>query len=235
MGELAYTPLEKLVVARPVERIAFIRDRCAGQSVLDLGCFDETAQSKRETTYWLHGAIAEVAGSVVGVDCSPALPVGGIETGPHSRILPGDVMKLGETLPADTTFDVIVAGELVEHVADAQGFFAMLKGQFPGRELIVSTPNATSLSNVLLGMSGRESNHPDHTQIYSYKTLNTLCRRAGFDDWQIIPYYVRYTEMMLSASSSRRVVVRAAERAVNLAEAAFPMLAGGLILHVTRV
>jgi hypothetical protein len=235
MGELLYTPLERLAVTRPVDRIAFVCDRCVGRAVLDLGCFDETAQSKRETAHWLHGAIAEVAGSVVGVDCSPVLPPGGIETGPRSRILPGDVMKLGETLPPDTTFDVIVAGELVEHMADAPALFAMLKGEFAGRELIVTTPNATSLSNVLLGISGRESNHPDHTQIYSYKTLSTLSRRAGFDAWTVIPYYVRYTEMILGASGRTRTFVRAAERAVNTAESAFPLLAGGLILHVTRI
>ena len=235
MGELAYTPLEKLAVERPVDRIGFIRDRCVGRTVLDLGCFDETAQAKRETVHWLHGAIAGVAASVVGVDCSPALPPEGIETGPRSRILPGDVMKLGEALPADASFDVIVAGELVEHVPDAPAFFATLKAQFAGRELIVSTPNATSLSNVVLGLAARESSHPDHTQIYSYKTLTTLSRRASFDAWTIRPYHVRYTEMILGAMGQRRAVVRVAERAVNVAESAFPLLAGGLILHVTRI
>lgn len=235
MGDLAYTPLEKLVVARPVERIAYIRDRCVRRDVLDLGCFDETAQAKRDTEHWLHGAIAGVASSVIGVDCSPTLPPGGIDTGPSSRILPGDVMKLGEALAPDATFDVIVAGELVEHVADAPALFAMLKGRFAGCELIVSTPNATSLSNVLLGMSGRESSHVDHTQIYSYKTLNTLCRRACFEAWTIIPYHVQYTEMVLGATGRTRSFVRAVERAVNAAEEAFPLLAGGLVLHVSRI
>jgi hypothetical protein len=235
MGELAYTPLEKLDVARPVERIAFIRDRCVGRSVLDLGCFDETAQSKRDTSHWLHGAIADVASSVVGVDSSPALPVDGIETGQRSRIVPGDVMKLREAVPPEAEFDVVVAGELVEHVADASAFLTMVKSEFAGRELIVSTPNATSLSNVLLGLAARESAHVDHVQVYSYKTLNTLSRRASFDAWRIIPYHVCYTEMMLGATGVRRSVVRAAQRAVNVAESAFPLLAGGLILHVTRV
>ncbi len=235
MGELEYTALEKLAVARPVDRIAFIRDRCADRSVLDLGCFDETAQSKRDTGHWLHGAIAGVASHVVGVDCSPALPAEGIDTGPRSRIVRGDVMKLHEAMPADVEFDVVVAGELIEHVPDASALLAMVKSQFAGRELIASTPNATSLSNVLLGAAGRESTHVDHVQVYSFKTLTTLCRRASFDAWTIVPYHVRYTEMILAATGSRRRLVRAAERAVNAAEGAFPLLAGGLILHVTRI
>ena len=144
-------------------------------------------------------------------------------------------MKLHEAMPTDAEFDVVAAGELIEHVPDASAFLAMIKSQFAGRELIASTPNATSLSNVLLGAAGRESTHVDHVQVYSFKTLTTLCRRASFDAWTIVPYHVRYTEMMLGATGSRRGLVRAAERAVNVAETAFPLLAGGLILHVTRI
>lgn len=235
MGELVYTPLEKLDVSRPVERISFIRARCTDRTVLDLGCFDETAQLKRDTAYWLHGAIAGVASEVVGVDSSPAVPADGVETGPRSRILRGDVMRLGDALPSDVDFDVVIAGELLEHVPDAPAFLSMMRREFTGKELIISTPNATSLSNVLLGAFGRESNHPDHTQIYSYKTLNTLCQRAGFEAWHVIPYYVRYTEMILSATNAKRTLVRTAEKAVNAAETVFPLLAGGLILHVTRI
>ena len=234
MASLAYTPLEKLTIRRPVDRLAFLREACRGKRVLDLGCYDETSLVKEGTSHWLHGEIGRVAASVLGVDSADALPAEGLVTGDNSRIVRGDVMRLdGVARPED--LDVIVAGELLEHLPDALGFLSGLRRLFAGRELVLTTPNATSLTNMLLGLTGRENNHPDHLQIYSLKTLNTLCRRAGYGDWEIRPYYMTYAEMILRSGPAAKVAVRAAQATVNAGEALFPLLAGGLILHVRRI
>ena len=58
-----YTPLERIHVPRPVDRISAIRRICQGKKVLDLGAMDETAfTSKRGQGTWLHEEIAAVAG-----------------------------------------------------------------------------------------------------------------------------------------------------------------------------
>jgi hypothetical protein len=85
---------------------------------------------------------------------------------------------------------------------------------------------------VVLALASRESNHHDHLQIFSVKTLNTLCLRAGFQDWEIIPYHVYFTEMLLRSTGLRRFLVEISENLVNLAEGLFPLLSGGLILHI---
>ena len=235
MPELAYTPLERLRVRRAVDRLAYLRELCRGRRVLDLGCYDETAVGhKQGTRHWLHGEIARVAASVVGVDSAEALPADGLATGPTSRIVRGDVMRLdGVVDPA--AVDVIVAGELIEHLPDTLAFLHGLRDRFPGRELVMTTPNATSLTNGLLALAGRENNHPDHLQIYSFKTLNTLCLRAGFAEWEIRPYYMYYTEMILRSGPVAGAAVRAAQAVVNAAEAVFPLLGGGLVCHVRRI
>ena len=46
MNNLKYSPLEKLKVKRPVNRIKYITNACNKKVVLDLGCFDETALLK---------------------------------------------------------------------------------------------------------------------------------------------------------------------------------------------
>lgn len=52
--ELKYTPLEKIPVHRPVDRLKYLSDLCEGKRVLDIGCYDETAiDSKKETSYWV--------------------------------------------------------------------------------------------------------------------------------------------------------------------------------------
>ena len=233
MATLTYLPLERLRVRRPVDRVAFVRDLCRGKRVLDLGCYDETALVKEGTPHWLHGQIASVAASVLGVDSAEALPPEGVKTGTNSRIIRGDVMDLAGVVEMDAV-DLVVAGELIEHLPDTLGFMSGLRERFPGRELVLTTPNATSLTNLLLAFAGRENSHRDHLQIYSFKTLNTLCQRAGFTEWEIRPYYMYYTEMMLRTGPVARTLVRAAQAGVNLGEALFPLLAGGLVLHVRR-
>lgn len=234
MQQLAYSPLEPIRVPRPVDRIDYIVSRCAGRRVLDLGCYDETALVKRDTDTWLHGRIAAVATSVLGIDSSEAIPPGGVATGPHSRIVRGDARAFAEAAGTGQ-YDVAVAGELIEHLPNALEFLRTIKAGLGGRRFILSTPNATSLTNTILGVAGRESNHPDHLQVFSFKTLNTLGLRAAFESWTIVPCFVRYTEMILRASGPQRAVVTGAERLVNLWERAFPLHAGGLILDVDRV
>jgi trans-aconitate methyltransferase len=233
LPNLSYTPLERLQVPRPVDRVAWIAERCRSKAALDLGCFDETALVKEGTQHWLHGRIAQVARSVTGIDSSSKLPCEGVITGPRSRIIRGDVNALDQEMLRNLDVEVIVVGELIEHLPDTVHFLRQLKALFPGRELIATTPNATSLANVLLGALSRESTHGDHLQIYSYKTLNTQCLRAGFGAWTIIPYYVYFTEMILRSHGMKRLLVGAVERVVNAAEYCLPMLSGGLILHVT--
>jgi trans-aconitate methyltransferase len=232
---LSYQPLERLPLPRPVNRSAFLVEQCRGRRVLDLGCYDETALVKRDVGEWLHGRIADVATSTLGVDNSAGLPAEGIATGPTSRIIRGDVTALASVLPPDADPEVIVAGELLEHLEDPTAFLRQIKTLFPGRRLIATTPNATQLSNVLLALMYRESNHKDHLNVLSYKTLTTLCTRAGFESWRLVPYHVQYLEMALRSTGTRRRLVRTAQLLVGGAESAFPFLSSGYIVDVTRI
>ena len=232
---LAYVPLEKLPIRKPVDRISYIVQQCRGRTVLDLGCYDETALIKRETLYWLHGRIAEVAQTVKGLDNSVDIPVLGIETGPRSHILRGDVTNIDVLKRVAPNAEIIIAGELIEHLPCTLSFMKSIRDGYEGRQFIATTPNATSITNCLLGLNSRESCHIDHLQLYSYKTINSLCIRANFQEWNILPYYVRYTEMALRATGIKRSVIRGAEKVVNFGELLWPMLAAGLILHVKKI
>jgi SAM-dependent methyltransferase len=232
MHRLAYTPFERVPTPPVVDRLAWIAERCAGRDVLDLGCYDETAADKHATEHWLHGRIARVARRVLGVDSSPQIPDEGIVTGERSRIVRGDVLALDRCVPPGTAVDTIVAGEVIEHLPDALAFLLHVKRLHPGKELIATTPNATSLTNCALAIAGRESNHPDHVHIFSVKTLYTLCLKAGLGSSTIIPYFVKYPELMMRVGAGRRRLVQLVEKAVNAVESRIPLLAGGLILHV---
>jgi hypothetical protein len=232
---LQYTPLEKVTSPRPVDKLAWIAERCRGQFVLDLGAYDETAMTtKKGTPWWLHGRLAEVARRVVGVDNSKNVPDDGLVTSERSVIVRGDVYDLG-SLNLESRPDVVVAGELIEHLPDAVGFLrsVLTEPSLAGATLILTTPNAASAYNAILGVVGRESTHQDHLAIHSYKTLSTVCSRAGLREWQLIPYLTRFPEMMLSSNGALRLGVAGFQRVVNVIERWCPLLSGGWIVVAT--
>jgi hypothetical protein len=234
--QLNYTPLERLKVARPVDRIEFIARACEGLRVLDLGAMDETAwAAKRGRGTWLHEVIGSSARAVDGIDNSTLVPAEGLRTGPNSTIRRGD-MTDPDLLVAALAHapDVVVIGELIEHLENPLQFLKRLAAieRLAGRTLFLSTPNATALHNVLIGLAQRESTHQDHLCIFSYKTLATLCTRAGFREWEIIPYYSRFTEMQERHSGALRLAVLATEHLVNLFEWLFPLLSFGYIVRI---
>lgn len=197
---------------------------------------DETAwQSKRGRGTWLHEEIAKVAARVDGIDNSQVIPPEGLETGPNARIRRGDIADLGRSLSElGAGPEVIVAGELIEHVENPLQLLRSIRhtAGLAGCTFILSTPNATGVHNFLIGLARRESTHHDHLCILSYKTLATLCRRAGFQSWEIIPYYARFTEMQDRHSGLARLAIRTVERAVNCVEWLFPMLSFGYVVRV---
>lgn len=232
LGTLRYTALEKVSLPRPVDRLVFFSRMVEGKAVFDLGALDETAlDAKMEDGSWLHARLCASARSVVGIDNSPRLPVGGMDTRNGGRIIHADIFDLGPVIERHGRPDIIVAGELIEHLTDTSAFLASLKANpaLHGVDFVFSTPNACCWHNTLIGLTGRESMHQDHLQVYSYKTLRTLFSRAGIELRQLVPYHARFTEMINGTSGLTRLGVRAFQGAVNSLESLTPILAGGWI------
>lgn len=241
-SQILYTPLEKLRLERPVERIRFIQKLCQEKRVLDLGAMDETAfVAKRGGGSWLHEEIAAPAKQVIGIDNSEMVPRGGIETAGNAQIQRGNIMDLAacfHSIPALKEFrpEVVVAGELIEHLNDPLAFLSQLRSttELMGATLVMSTPNATAIHNCLIGLAGRESTHHDHLAIFSFKTLSTICHRAGFDERDIRPYYAEFTEMKSRQRGVGRLLVSAGEQGVNCIEWLCPMMSFGYLV-VTKI
>jgi hypothetical protein len=191
LTQLSYSPFEKIAVPRPVHRLAYVAASSAGRRVLDLGAYDETEISKQHHSSWrwLHAEIAARASAVLGVDSSEAVRTkGSIVTGIGTQITYGDVHDLS-TIVQEFRPDLVVAGELIEHTENTVGWLRALGDLLPSTEVILTTPNATSIINLFLAPLNRENCHEDHLHIYSFKTLTTLARRLHLDDLRITPYY----------------------------------------------
>ena len=165
-----------------MEKQKFILSKCNDKNVLDLGCVEhDLFRDNLKSGKWLHHKIKQVSKSVVGVDLLneffPELEESGY------NILFGDVEKLYEVKELDNKkFDVIVAGDLIEHLFNAGLFIDSIKSFCDkNTEIIITTPNAMAFHFFFPNlMHGIEPNRDDHTCWYSMRTLCQLFEMKGF-------------------------------------------------------
>jgi len=138
-----------------------------GLRVLDLGCRDGAL-----TRAYLDG------NEVVGVDADhEALTAAaklGIETHWADLDQPLDFPDAG--------FDVVAAGELLEHLRDPRRLVGEIRRVLrPGGTFVASVPNAYRLKGRLRFLLGRApESDPTHLQMFSPADVRTLL--SGFDD-----------------------------------------------------
>ncbi|TMM49043.1 class I SAM-dependent methyltransferase [Qipengyuania marisflavi] len=153
-------------------KLAYMAARVMGKDVLDLGCVQHDPENYR-SRYWLHRALREKAASILGLDLSrdgvAALSARGLE------IVHGDA----QNFDLSRSFDVIVAGDLMEHLEDFAGFFTSVKRHLrPGGALLVSTPNPWYWRNIAKAVLRAEvDNNPEHTCWFDPRTLRQLAAR----------------------------------------------------------
>ena len=138
-----------------------------GRHVLDLGCRD--------------GALTQAyAGEneIVGVDADREALAEAQKLGIETRWA-----DLDEALPfEDAAFDVVVAGELLEHLRDPRRVVSeVLRVLRPGGTFVGSVPNAYRLKNRLRFLLGRKpEDDPTHLQMFASHDVHVLL--AGFED-----------------------------------------------------
>lgn len=169
-----------------VQRVEYLLARAKGQRVLHLGCTNApyTAQSLADGSL-LHLRLGEVAGELHGVDIDRA-GIDVLASRGVAHLHTGDVGDLAAELAAAGPFDIVIAGEIVEHLTDPGTFLRNVqKVMTPETRLLVSTVNAYCgfrlAQYALRGRGGHaEPVHPDHVAYYSQATLARLLTTAGF-------------------------------------------------------
>lgn len=147
----------------------------AGKRVLDVGCVNHNARLREKLS--LHHEISCAAAKVIGLDYEQ-FEVEAMRAEGHDVVV-GDAcdFSLGQQ------FDVVVAGELIEHLLNVRGFLLCCRTHLKdGGTLVLTTPNGISLAfgleSILLG---REFNNPDHCCLYSATTISLLLKKCGFE------------------------------------------------------
>lgn len=149
-----------------------------GKSVLDVGCAEHSAELEKLDT-WLHKNLRQSASRIVGLDCQ-AEAVEELKRRGYDMVA-GDAMTadLGER------FDVVTAGEIIEHVENPGMLLRNLKRHLkPDGILVLSTPNAFFPLHLVesLWMSPNIRWNHEHVSWYCYFTLDNMVKRCGFSD-----------------------------------------------------
>ena len=217
--------------AEVIQRVEFLRTIAEGKRVLHLGCtnFPYTLDSIRSGTL-LHAELAKIASELTGFDFDQE----GIdllaEQG-FGEVYRADLEKL-EEVRLDRKFDVIIAGEMIEHLNNP-GLFLTGIQRFMGEDtkLVITTINAyCAFRFFIYALRGRggvmEPVHPDHVAYYSYRTLTKLIDNNGLDVDDFFFY---------DLGIEHRGTLKWYYRAINdAAVTIFPQLSDGVIVVCTK-
>ena len=148
-----------------------------GKRVLDVGCLG--GKLSRE--------IISAGNEVWGVEINPTAAEVARKRGVRVK-----VADVEQGLPFDdAAFDVVHAGEVLEHLYDTKAFFAECRRVLKtGGVLLFTTPNLNSLENRLrvasggyLSMTGAypEDHYGNHVRVFNVDKVRELCAQTGFE------------------------------------------------------
>jgi len=178
-----------------VNRYEVIRSYVIGQDVLDLGCVDHSFEraSSEKGEFWLHRFLCEVSKSCLGVDILEE------EIKKAKKLGYNCVVADVENLNLDKKFDVVIAGELIEHLHNPGQFLEIVKKHLIlDGALILTTTNPFYLYRFFKIITN--DNIPvneEHTCFFDPKTLSYLLMQHGFDIKEIYWYVPSATRTRL--------------------------------------
>lgn len=191
-------------------KIRFVTERCRGKKVLDLGCVQHDPRFAKSKT-WLHKAIRSVAADVRGLDLDQQ-GVEELEKLGYDRILVGDA----QDFELNETFDVIVAGDLIEHLHNVGGFLeSCARHMTPESELLICTPNPWHWHKWVRAFYTQPPVNEEHTLWMCPITLSQVAARFNLqvvsiqydsqrskDSFLLLPQRVRHSSFYAKLTKS---------------------------------
>ena len=162
--------------ARPPvpDRVQFLAEQARGKRVLDLGVVNHTTESAVSAN-WLHDHIRAVAAYCLGLDILASAVKELRDRGYNVEVF--DITSdshLGES------FDLIVAGEIIEHLGAPQALFEFARTHLaPGGQLMISTPHPYFFPRAMMFFRGRDNESVDHIGMFFPSAVAELAERSG--------------------------------------------------------
>lgn len=170
--------------------LPYIKDK----KVLDVGCTGHDLLSKRvyanEYRLWNHWFIYKMAKQTIGIDIEEKSVRAMNKLGFNVRVMDAEHIRFNEK------FDVVFAGELIEHLPNPGLFLkAAQKVLKPNGLIVLSTPNtfsANKIIRVMQMMTNDPPENPDHTMYFTPQRLDMLAKKCGLRlseiDYSFFPF-----------------------------------------------
>ncbi|MBE2243441.1 MAG: class I SAM-dependent methyltransferase [Burkholderiaceae bacterium] len=161
-------------IALDDHKIAFAVKHCRGKEVLDIGCVQHNPENYR-SKFWVHNALRSVASHVVGLDYYKE----GVD---YLNRLGYDIVHAdAQQFHLGRRFDAIMAGDIIEHLENLDGFLECCKEHLrDDGVLLITTPNPWYWKNtVKAALLPEVRTNPEHTCWFCPQTLRQLLGRHG--------------------------------------------------------
>jgi len=172
-----------------VSREKYLLDMARGKKSLHLGCVGDRKLLKGEMPF--HEKLACVCEDLWGIDINKT----GLELlkkfprTKGGKLFHGDITKLEEVFPTEK-FELIIAADVIEHLVNpAQMLHSAKSVLSKDGILVITTPNALGLLNVLRAGLKKEAVNPEHTMWFSFSTFDKMARECG---WVIKKFLTGY-------------------------------------------
>lgn len=185
----------------------YVRDKV----VLDVGCAELVATTKdyNKKERWIFEKIRKIAEDLVGLDINRE-QVAELQKLGYKVIL-GDVEKIN----LNRTFDVIFAGELIEHLSNPGLFFENMGRHLDKRGvLIITTPNRFDFLDFLRAFMGNRipqytKKIAGHVFYFDVNSLRSLAERYNF---QLVDFSYYRTFGESYDSFKRKIILKIVAR-----------------------
>lgn len=158
------------------KKVDWILPYVRGLDVLDIGCAS-MSDLEYQNNNWLHRHIRNTARHCIGID--------------HNARVIDNLKKLGydvilgdaQDFSTSQQFDVVVAGDVIEHLENIKGFFTCVRRALKDKGiLLLTTPNPWFFIRFIRCLvKGGGGTNPDHVLWLCADTLKQLLERYAFE------------------------------------------------------
>lgn len=179
-----------------VDKNELITMLCRNKKVLDIGCIDHSAETAIQLgEKWLHKGIKNVASELTGLDVLEEDI--SILNNLEYNIIFGDA----EDFHLQKTYEVIVAGDIIEHLSNIGFFLRCVKEHMDNESLFIfTTPNPFNIEQSMSAIFNKYIYaHSQHTCWLSPQVCWELLRREKL---KIIDFYWIETRFQFSVKKT---------------------------------
>lgn len=161
-----------------IKKKVLISQMCENREVLDIGCVDHSFENSIKLgEEWLHGLILKKAKDTLGVDILESAVEQFRKL--NYNMICCDIMSLN----LGRKFDVVVCGDIIEHLSNTGGFLeALAKHMHRDSKCVITTPNPFSVYRFFKALfDGEISVNEEHTCWIDPYVAYELVRRSSME------------------------------------------------------